>query len=95
MWDGESRGLAGVDEADPRPAMVHDVAAEDPAYAFALARLQDPATLSPTPIGVFRSVQRPVYDDLMQDQLAAAGYGTREPDLGALLAGADTWTVKG
>jgi hypothetical protein len=36
-----------------------------------------------------------VYDDLMQDQLAAAGYGTREPDLGALLAGADTWTVKG
>jgi len=95
VWDGERRGLVVADEMDPRPAMVHDVAAEDPAYAFALARLQDPATLSPTPIGVFRSVQRPVYDDLMQDQLASAGYGTREPDLGALLAGADTWTVKG
>ena len=95
VWDGESRGLAVTADTDPRPAVVHDPAAEDPAYAFALARLQDPATLSPTPIGVFRSVQRPVYEDLMEEQLGAAGYGTRAPDLGGLLAGADTWTVGG
>ena len=94
VWDGEHRGLTVTSDTDPRPAVVHQVAAEDPAYAFALARLQDPATLSPTPIGVFRGVQRPVYDDLMEQQLAAAGHGTREPDLGALLAGADTWTVE-
>ena len=94
VWDGERRGLAVTSDTDPRPAVVHEIAAEDPTYAFALARLQDPATLSPTPIGVFRSVQRPVYDDLMEQQLAAAGHGTREPDLGALLAGADTWTVE-
>ena len=94
VWDGEHRGLTVTSDTDPRPAVVHQVAVEDPTYAFALARLQDPATLSPTPIGVFRSVQRPVYEDLMEQQLAAAGHGTREPDLGALLAGADTWTVE-
>jgi 2-oxoglutarate ferredoxin oxidoreductase subunit beta len=75
--------------------VLHDTAAEDPAYAFALARLQDPATLSPTPIGVFRSVRRPVYEELMEEQLAAAGHGSRTPDLGALLSGADTWSVGG
>jgi 2-oxoglutarate ferredoxin oxidoreductase subunit beta len=95
VWDGERRGLAVTPDTDPRPALVHDPAAEDPAYAFALSRLQDPATLSPTPIGVFRSVQRPVYEDLMEQQLADAGYGTRAPDLGGLLSGADTWTVEG
>jgi len=95
VWDGERRGLAVTSATDPRPAVTHDPAAEDPAYAFALARLQDPATLSPTPIGVFRSVQRPVYEESMDRQLAEAGHGTRTPDLGALLAGKDTWTVGG
>jgi 2-oxoglutarate/2-oxoacid ferredoxin oxidoreductase subunit beta len=94
VWDESGGGLAVTSDTDPRPAVVHRLAAENPAYAFALARLQDPATLSPTPIGVFRAVQRPVYDDLMQQQLATAGHGTREPDLGALLAGADAWTVQ-
>jgi 2-oxoglutarate ferredoxin oxidoreductase subunit beta len=94
VWDESDGGLAVTSDTDPRPAVVHRLAAENPAYAFALARLQDPATLSPTPIGVFRAVQRPVYDDLMQQQLAAAGHGSREPDLGALLAGADTWTIQ-
>ncbi len=93
VWDGERRGLTVTDLTDPRPAAIHDAGAEDPAYAFAVARLQDPATLSPTPIGVFRSVRRPVYDDLMADQLTAAGYGEKEADLGALLDGQDTWTV--
>jgi 2-oxoglutarate ferredoxin oxidoreductase subunit beta len=95
VWDTESRGLAVTPDTDPRPAVIHDAATDDPAYAFALARLQDPATLSPTPVGVFRSVQRPVYDDLMQRQLEEAGFGTKPADLAGLLAGADTWTIDG
>ena len=84
----------GENISDDDPSLViHDAHNDNPAYAFAVARLQDPATLSPTPIGVFRSVRRPVYDDLMADQLTAAGHGEKEADLGALLAGQDTWTV--
>src|SRR5882672_428785 len=49
--------------------LVHDAYADNPDLAFALSRLPDPTTLSPTPIGVFRSVERPTYDRLMSDQL--------------------------
>ncbi|MGW0396183.1 2-oxoacid:ferredoxin oxidoreductase subunit beta, partial [Streptomyces sp. NPDC003042] len=48
-----------------------------------------------TPIGVFRSTERPVYDTLMADQLDTAVEQHGKADLGALLAGNDTWTVLG
>ncbi|MFG2642256.1 2-oxoacid:ferredoxin oxidoreductase subunit beta, partial [Streptomyces sp. NPDC048370] len=56
------------------------------------SRLADPDTLHQTPIGVFRSVQRPVYDTLMADQLDTAIEQHGKGDLGQLLAGNDTWT---
>jgi 2-oxoglutarate ferredoxin oxidoreductase subunit beta len=49
------------------------------------------------PIGIFRSVSRPTYDDLVRDQVEAAVGGAGGPatddDLSALIAGTDTWTV--
>ncbi|MFF5707282.1 2-oxoacid:ferredoxin oxidoreductase subunit beta, partial [Streptomyces sp. NPDC012794] len=62
--------------------------------AFALSRLADPDTLHHTPIGVFRSTQRPVYDTLMADQLEAAVDQHGKADLAALLTGHDAWTVR-
>ncbi|MER6522563.1 2-oxoacid:ferredoxin oxidoreductase subunit beta, partial [Streptomyces sp. NPDC001553] len=52
-------------------------------------------TLHHTPIGVLRSVQRPVYDTLMADQLDTAIAQQGKADLSALLTGSDTWTVLG
>ncbi|WP_338677314.1 2-oxoacid:ferredoxin oxidoreductase subunit beta [Streptomyces sp. SCSIO 30461] len=75
--------------------LVHDAHSASPTTAFALSRLADPDTLHHTPIGVFRSVQRPVYDVQMSDQLDAAIEQNGKGDLGALLAGNDTWTVVG
>ncbi|MFE3238606.1 2-oxoacid:ferredoxin oxidoreductase subunit beta, partial [Kitasatospora indigofera] len=73
--------------------LVHDAHAQTPVTAFALTRLADADALHRTPIGVFRSVRRPVYDVLMADQLARAE-ATRGPgDLAGLLHGTDTWTV--
>jgi len=82
-------------EASSVPAselVVHDVTRQDPAYAFALSRL-DSADFSHTPIGVFRSVDRPSYDSLMSGQITAAQAGG-EGDLATLLAGNDTWEVR-
>lgn len=79
-------------EAD---VLVHDAHAASPTTAFALSRLADPDTLHHTPIGVLRSVGRPVYDTLMSRQLEDAVERQGEGDLGALLAGSDTWTVAG
>ncbi|MEU2897067.1 2-oxoacid:ferredoxin oxidoreductase subunit beta [Streptomyces sp. NPDC006967] len=75
--------------------LVHDAHSASPTTAFALSRLADPDTLHHTPIGVLRSVDRPVYDTLMADQLDTAVEQNGKGDLGALLAGGDTWTVVG
>ena len=77
-----------VDEAD---IVVHDAHRTDPSYAFALSRLSS-QDLRYTPMGVFRSIQKPTYDAMMTDQLEDARSG-QPADLGALLRGSDTWTV--
>ena len=72
--------------------LVHDEARHDPTVAFALSRLAETPT-SPTPIGVFRAVQRPTYEAEVQSQLGAA-QATRGPgDLRALIESAGVWDV--
>jgi 2-oxoglutarate ferredoxin oxidoreductase subunit beta len=73
--------------------LVHDAHAASPAAAFALTRLAEHDTLHHTPIGVLRSVDRPVYDALMAQQLDLAVARHGHGDLAALLTGTDTWTV--
>ncbi|MFF0782706.1 MULTISPECIES: 2-oxoacid:ferredoxin oxidoreductase subunit beta [unclassified Streptomyces] len=84
--------VTSENEAD---VLVHDAHSASPTTAFALSRLADPDTLHHTPIGVFRSVERPVYDTEMADQLDSAIEQHGKGDLAALLAGGDTWTVVG
>ncbi|WP_083283530.1 2-oxoacid:ferredoxin oxidoreductase subunit beta [Humibacillus sp. DSM 29435] len=80
-------------EADPTRIVVHDPGADDPSAAFALSRLDSP-DLGHVPMGVFRDVQRPTYDDGLREQIAASRTGTvTDADIDALLAGRDTWTV--
>jgi 2-oxoglutarate ferredoxin oxidoreductase subunit beta len=91
-------GVEAVDasQAGGREVVVHDAAAADPTGAFALSRLDD-VTMTHVPIGIFRDVERPTYDDLVRGQVtdaqAALGGRASDDDLAALLAGADTWTV--
>src|SRR5215475_1546295 len=82
---------AAVDSVPASELVVHDVTRADPSYAFALSRL-DSGDFAHTPIGVFRSVDRPSYDEPMADQIAAVR-ASGEGDLAALLAGNDTWDV--
>jgi 2-oxoglutarate ferredoxin oxidoreductase subunit beta len=78
---------------DPR-VVVHDAHNENPAYAFALSRLQSQDSRY-APMGVFRSVEHATYDRLMADQLevAAAKAAGDDDALQALLLGGDTWQV--
>ncbi|MER7248571.1 2-oxoacid:ferredoxin oxidoreductase subunit beta [Kribbella sp. NPDC000426] len=73
--------------------VVHDAHTEDPAYAFALSRLTDAGVLHRAPIGVFRSVERPAYDDLVRQQITTAQETQGTGDLQSLVTGADTWTI--
>jgi len=84
-----------VTEDNKAQILVHDAHAPSPTTAFALSRLADADTLHHTPIGVLRSVERPVYDTTMADQLDTAVERHGKGDLAALLAGNDNWTVVG
>jgi 2-oxoglutarate/2-oxoacid ferredoxin oxidoreductase subunit beta len=80
-----------VKVGDESELLVHDAHHEQPSAAFALSRLTQ-STVGATPIGVFRDVERPVYDDLMAEQLSAARE-KQEGDLASLLHAGDTWEL--
>jgi len=84
--------IASVADVGLENVLRHDAHAEDPGLAFALSRLSNPDNLDRTPMGVFRSIERPTYDTLVRNQIAKAqeaGSG----DLNALIKGNDTWTI--
>jgi 2-oxoglutarate ferredoxin oxidoreductase subunit beta len=73
--------------------LAHDPAAPEPSEAFALSRLTQ-STCGATPIGIFRSIERPVYDELMAGQLETARAQKGEGDLEQLLHAGDTWSIE-
>jgi len=88
--EGAGLRVAKSDELPESDIVVHDPT--DLQLAFALSRLSD-QDLTYAVTGVFRSVQRPVYDDSVRAQVDGARAGGQAADLGALLRGRDTWTV--
>jgi 2-oxoglutarate/2-oxoacid ferredoxin oxidoreductase subunit beta len=87
-------GLAVVDVADVDDSeiLVHDVSHEEPALAFMLSRLGN-VDDGVTPIGVFRSVDRAIYDDEVNAQIDHAVAKDGVGDLEALLHSGDTWRI--
>ncbi len=81
------------DDEDPLAAgvAVHDEHHQTPAYAFALGTLQRPEF--PLPVGVFRAVDSPSYEVMLNAQIEQARAKRGPGDLAALLASGDTWTV--
>jgi len=84
--------VAPVAEVGLDNVLVHDAHAADPGLAFALSRLSNPDNLDQTPMGIFRSIERPTYDTLLRDQVAKSK-ASGKADLAALIAGNDTWTI--
>jgi 2-oxoglutarate/2-oxoacid ferredoxin oxidoreductase subunit beta len=73
--------------------LVHDEHRDDPSLAYALSRLASGPT-TPTPLGVFRDIERPVYGDGMENQLRRAAEQQGPGDLAKLLGSGDTWMVE-
>jgi len=84
--------LVDVAEVGEDVLLVHDETAADPDVAFAISRLANRPTM-PTPVGVFRAVDRPEYASAVNQQLtdvtASKGQGTIED----LLRSRPTWEV--
>jgi 2-oxoglutarate ferredoxin oxidoreductase subunit beta len=84
--DGSAEVFEGEDQA-----LAWDAHHPEASPAFALSRLTRD-TVGATPVGIFRDVERPVYDELMEEQLATAR-AQKEGDLAELLTAGDSWTI--
>ena len=72
--DTETGGVKVVDGRRRRRRtriLVHDAHNPDPTMAFAISRLTDSGYLNQSPIGIFRQVERPTYDDGARAQIAS------------------------
>ncbi|WP_344811250.1 2-oxoacid:ferredoxin oxidoreductase subunit beta [Microlunatus aurantiacus] len=88
--------VVDVDAVGADRLVVHDAHNPDPSFAFGLSRLTDSGILHRAPIGIFRDVEAPTYDDLAREQVSlAADKGSDDDALQAMIAGPDTWTVVG
>jgi 2-oxoglutarate ferredoxin oxidoreductase subunit beta len=85
-------GTIEVCAASDDGVLVHDATHAEPSLPFALSRVTQ-GTHGGTPVGVFRNVSRPVYDDLMAEQLETAVAKRGEGNLAELLHSGETWVV--
>jgi 2-oxoglutarate ferredoxin oxidoreductase subunit beta len=84
--------IGRVEDLGEDALLVHDEHRDDPTLAFALSRLAvGPHT--PTPVGVFRDVDRPVYELEVQAQVDEAIRRDGPGDLAALIGSGATWVV--
>jgi 2-oxoglutarate/2-oxoacid ferredoxin oxidoreductase subunit beta len=85
--DGAPR-IVDVADVGEDELLVHDPHHSDSSLAYSLARLAEDPT-GPTPIGIFRDVERHVYGraGIVRDELPSDG------ELGELLQSGETWDV--
>jgi len=79
-----------VDDVGEENLLVHDEQALEPTLAYFLSRMGPPDF--PTPVGVFRAIDKPVYDRLLMEQVRSAQEKSG-PDLNALYRQGETWVV--
>jgi 2-oxoglutarate ferredoxin oxidoreductase subunit beta len=84
--------IVDVDDVGEESLIVHDEKRQDPGLAFALSRLSTGPTM-PTPVGVFRDVERVEYGAEVGRQIAAAQDQKGPGDLAELLRSGATWEV--
>jgi 2-oxoglutarate/2-oxoacid ferredoxin oxidoreductase subunit beta len=79
-------------DCGPDDLLIHDEHSDEPTLATLLSRMTGPEF--PEPVGVFRSVRRPTYEELLGQQLADAVAKKGPGTMADLFKAEDTWTVK-
>ena len=84
--------MCDVEEVGQSHLLVHDEHRDDATLAFALSRLASSPTV-PTPVGVFRDIERPTYETEVQAQVAHAVETQGPGNLEELIGSGATWEV--
>ena len=73
---------------------VHDMNQQNPSVAFSLSRLSH-GPYGPTPLGIFRKVERDTFTEEVHGQISSAKEAKGEGDLDKLVRSLGTWEVSG
>jgi 2-oxoglutarate ferredoxin oxidoreductase subunit beta len=87
---GVTPEVVNVADVGEHTLLVHDEQAREPTLAYLLSRMGPPHF--PTPVGVLRSIRKPVYDKMLMGQVKVAR-DRGGSDLGKLYRRGETWTV--
>lgn len=79
------------DSENHKDIAVHDMTRDDPSYAYQLSQLTYPEY--PTPVGIFRKVERDSYEKLVAKQISTAISIDGRRNAQRLLKGDNYWTV--
>ena len=92
-WTGENFEVVelgnGITEKD---IIVHNTHDPEPTLAFGLSRLSPPK--APMPIGIYRDVDAPAFEERVWGQIRQVKNQKGEGDLEKLMMAGDTWEVK-
>lgn len=89
--DGSSLKIVSASEASKEELLVHRSDLEDPSYAFLVAGMTYPEF--PVPMGIFRNVPRPAYEEILEGQIEKAKAKAKDTSIKALFDGLETWTI--
>ncbi len=79
-------------DCGPDDLLIHDELADEPTLATLLSRMSGIDGF-PEPVGVFRAVKRPTFDELLNQQVADAVAKKGPGTVADLFKAEDTWTV--
>ena len=92
--NGAAASVVDLEDGETKEAdlLFHDEHADSASLAYMLSQLKFPEF--PVPLGVYRAVERPTYERMLDDQVTEAMSVEGAGDLDALLNAGDTWTVE-
>ena len=92
VLDGGTPKVVNVADVAAEDLLVHKADQQSTVHANMLVGMSHPEL--PVPVGVFRAIERPVYDEELQTQIDTVTERRGKGDLQTLLNSGDTWTVE-
>ena len=81
-----------ADVKDQTKLLIHHENDPSPNYAYLLTQMEYPKM--PVPFGVFRCIEKPTYDEMLNDQVRMSIEKKGKGDLEKLLYTDDVWTIE-
>jgi len=83
--------VVNVDDAGDGEILLHDETSPNAALSYLLSRLEPPEF--PVPLGVFRAIKRPLYGELLNEQIKSARENQGQGDFRKHLRAGEIWKV--